>query len=363
MSNTYIDQLNYASERLIENDFRTIKGVLVKVSSDKVYLLSLYPYIAFFLREAQDYLSVSLVDNKTDNMICDIRNGLKFINNRYNRIIKTVGSEDKSQNDYFSNLLRFKFLKKYNLYYNIGTYLSESGSIINNTQLYSYYLNMAEGNRTKLGIRAYTVGLGLGSSFGSMEKYISSVDALKIDSELPKIGYQDFNTNKNNNIFRFDDDKELNLLLLHLLSIYNSYHLLFEPLLEDNNSWKLRFEYVVCHSVWSSLNNVKNHFMFDTPPEGIRLNELSTLVDKGVQLFPSSYRNAMFHYGLITKKGPSIIEKYYNEHDTLFGLVESCFDGKHIDGYYKELRIYMADVRKYLESFFIIDASKTKYDL
>lgn len=362
MNEAYNDKLNQASRRMIASDCATIMSLSIYIKDDPIYCLCFYPFVALFCRATQEYYSRTLFDSNTDQMVCDIRNGLKFTTDRFNHVINIFSSENELHDNYFKSILRFGFLRKMGLYTNLGVYLNEDGQIISNTQLAGYYYNLSMPSRFQNSRRAYEVGLGLGRSIGVIRINHPYSQPVVFNRDLIKHGYQDFNTQNKNNLFLNSENINLNLFLLHLLSIANSYYILFEPLMKDDNSWKLRFEYIICHMVWSGLNNIKNHYLFDKQPEYLKFDELRKLCDEGAHFFPSNYRNAMYHYGLISKGAPSIIETYYTEEDPLFGLVQSCFKGKTTEDYYRELRNYMADIRNYLEGFFIIDPNKTKYD-
>ena len=362
MIQKYYDKLNQATIKMITRDCATIVSLHLKIKDDPIYSLCFYPFIAFFCRAVQENYSRTIVDVKTDKMVCDIRNGLKFSTDRYNHIINIFGRENELQEIYFKSILRFNFLRKIGAYSNLGVYLSHDGQVISNTQLIGYLYNLSYPNNQMNVRRANEVGLGLGKSMGVIMHNHPNEESVYCGSNLIKHGYQDFNTQKKNNLFSNREDINLNLFLLHLLSIVNSYYLLFEPMMDDTNSWKLRFEYVINHIVWSGLNTIRNHYIFEKQPDYLKYDTLNSLCDNGAHFFPSKYRNAMYHYGLVAKDGPSIIENYYNENDPLFGLVESCFNGITIEEYYGELRKYMIKVRRYLEDFFVIDKRKTKYD-
>ena len=58
-----------------------------------------------------------------------------------------------------------------------------------------------------------------------------------------------------------------------------------------------------------------------------------------------------------------IKEEYYRPDIPLYGLVESCFDGKSAEDYYSGLRRYMDEVEEYLNGWFSFDPSRIQWDL
>lgn len=86
-------------------------------------------------------------------------------------------------------------------------------------------------------------------------------------------------------------------------------------------------------------------------------------MERGKELFPSSYRNCMMHYNLIHEDKPCILEELYKPDIPLYGLVESCFDGKTAIDYYNTLRLYMDDVESYLNTWFSFEKSSIHWDL
>ena len=60
-------------------------------------------------------------------------------------------------------------------------------------------------------------------------------------------GYIDLNTNRKNRFFNKTFDKEINLIMLHLLSSIGFVeHVLLETL-PSNDQWLMRVEYVAAH--------------------------------------------------------------------------------------------------------------------
>lgn len=242
-------------------------------------------------------------------------------------------------------------------------YFDKDGHIIGNTQNLNYFFDIPEININDKQKRAFAIGKMLGEKTGALINELGGTinNFERKELEMSMYGYIDLNTNRKNKFFNKTFDKEINLIMLHLLSsIGFAEHILRESL-PKNNQWLMRVEYVVAHYTWLSLKKIKQHF--EREDKYSLNNDISLLVDKGTYLFPSEFRNCMMHYDLCDKNGkPTILEEKFDESIPFWGLVESCFLGKKWDSFFYELRNYIAELEEYLLTWFSVDKNKIKWD-
>ncbi|WP_416788777.1 hypothetical protein [Anaerorhabdus sp.] len=308
---------------------------------------------------------MQLIETETDTQINDLRNGLKIFSGRYNKGKEAAESSDNRQNQRFKNMLRFSFMKKWNIHYNLGVYFDAHGHIVGNTQILDYFFNCPFNGIKEQQEYAYNKGKMLGEKSAYILRAFCNVETLTISvvvSESPKTGYRDLNTNRKSDFFLHPDSKESNLIILHILSSIGFVTHLFCPILPIDNKWAFRIKYVAAHYAWSGLKKMSQHFS-DSGLETTTLpTNLELLIENGAVLFPSTFRNCMMHYDLCVNGVPSIKPEYFDTEKMLFGLVESCFDGK---GYYElayELDNYLHELENCLTSWFRIDMDKIKWD-
>ncbi len=208
----------------------------------------------------------------------------------------------------------------------------------------------------------------LGYSLGVSVKRILMLLKQKPKKTVPgslidiSVGYIDCNSNTDDVPFVYRDNKGLSLLFLHMLGLFGTCKYVIRNIFADKNIWVYRCEYVIYHNIWNGLRIVQAHFEQEKS-SGIDLQTLSKIVEAGRVFFPSVYRNCMMHYDLTRDDEAYIKEEYYKPDIPLFGLVESCFDGKSAENYYQELRIYMDEVEYYLNRWFSFDYTRIKWDL
>lgn len=363
MMGLYKEMMIKKSKELILKDGETIIQYVLVASKNGMIQLSLIPYIALFCRSAQEFIGSNYIPDDVDKQINDLRNGLKLYSGKYNKGKKETLRIDEKQDTEFRSKLRFSIMKKWNIHYNLGVYFDKDGHIVGNTQNINYFFDIPEININDKQKRAFAIGKMLGEKTGAL---INELGGTINDFEIKELessmyGYIDLNTNRKNKFFNKTFDKEINLIMLHLLSsIGFAEHILRESL-PKNNQWLMRVEYVVAHYTWLSLKKIKQHF--EGADKYSLNNDLSLLVDKGAHLFPSEFRNCMMHYDLCDKNGePTILEEKFDESIPFLGLVESCFLGKKWDSFFYELRNYIAELEEYLLTWFSVDKNKIKWD-
>lgn len=212
---------------------------------------------------------------------------------------------------------------------------------------------------------AFEMGEMLAENLANTLTAVSNMDIIQLwekkGNVSVRLGYQDINTNRRNSFFAKTNKKEVNLLILHILSTINCVEHLFSKGVSCDDQWFMRIEYIVAHYAWQGLRKIKQHF--DSSNSNLFSDDVSILLENGKKLFPSNFRNCMMHYDLCYDGVPAISKEYYNEKLKFFGLVESCFDGKSSSCFFDELRLYIQELETYLMSWFHVDPQKIKWDL
>jgi len=363
---SFEDLLNECSKRLIEEDGRTLISYVLANRNDGMIALSLLPYLALYCRSVQEFFGERVIENEIDKQICDLRNGLKIYSGRYSKGKEATFHSDEHQNQMFKDVLRFPFMKNWNIHYNLGVYFNIEGHIIGNTQILNYYLNSPATNEKVQKEHAFSVGRILGERIAFILKDMCEVESLTMKGEIsscPRCGYRDFNTNRKSDFFNDAIDKELNLIILHILSNIGFVEHIFCSMLPKNNPLVFRIEYIAAHYAWSGLKKIKQHCDNDNMDSNKITDDIKFMIDKGVALFPSAFRNCMMHYDLCNKGNPVVLEEKYNSEEPFYGLIESCFEGKSYNEFASELRAYILELERCLSSWFHIDMRKIKWDL
>lgn len=363
MDNKYIKKLKKCSEQMICNDGRIISSLVLNAPYKEIVSMLLLPYVALYCRESQEYYKLRVLDEKIDKQIIDLRNSIKLICGKYNKIENTVIESDLQQDYVFKNKLIFDSAKLLNAYYNLGVYFDENGHIIGNTQLINIYLNVADVDSEEKNTKLIKLGENIGKSMNRINMMTGKKHKISVSQfEKISIGYIDYNTNVGKNLFKNKECKGINLIILHMLGMLGTNKYLLQRICPDNNIWVLRNEYIVAHNIWSGLRVIKGHFQEDKSID-IDIKTIEKLVEDGRKFFPSSFRNTMMHYDLIYKDKPCIREDNYYPDKLLYGLVETCFEGKNATDYFGELRKYMIRIEEYLKSWFSVDIQQINWDL
>lgn len=360
------EQLKECSKILIEQDGLTLINYVQVSKGNGIIILSLLPFMALYCRSAQEFFNERIIEDEIDKQINDLRNGLKIYSGKYNKLKDTVLYSDRQQNQVFKNMLRFTFMRSMNIHYNLGVYFDTEGHIIGDTQIANYFLNIPDVKLTEQKTKAFEIGRILGSKISYILIEVLGVNPLKKDleiSECSKCGYRDLNTNRKSDFFNHPTDKELNLVLLHILSSIGFVRNILCQMLPKDNLWVFRIEYLVAHYAWSALKRINQHYSNDNTKKGRLPETINSVIDEGTGLFPSSFRNCMMHYDFYNNGEPVISQKYFDSRKPFYGLVESCFDGKSYDQFVSELRNYTMKLESYISSWFYIDVRKIKWDL
>lgn len=363
MGNKYFKKLKKCSKQLIISDGEIISQLSLYSQNKVILSMLLLPYIALYCREAQLCLKIDVLDTEFDKQIIDLRNAIKLICGKYNKTEKSFLELDLQQDHVFKDMISNEYLKSLNLHKNIGVYFDGDGHVVGDTQLICFYLNTADKSDLEQKIKSYKLGENIGRLLSHINLSVGqNYKPCYYQFEKIPIGYIDYNTNVENNLFRNKEYKGLNLIMLHMLGMLGTNKYILQRICPCDNVWEFRNEYIIAHNIWTGLKTIKEHFNIDKSTD-IDFTLIKKLVNEGQILFPSSFRNSMMHYDLIHDGQPCISEDLYRSDVMLYGLVETNFDGKNAQEYLKELRSYMTEIEDYLNSWFIINKSCINWDL
>lgn len=362
---TYINTLKEHSKELITLEGKVLVDLLLNVR-DSTFNLSLIPFCALYCRSSKEFFNIVDKNNQIENEINDLRNGLKIFTNKYSKGKKITLESDFQQDNTFRNMLRFQIMKKYNFHLNLGVSFLVDGKIIFNTQLANYFLNIPKRTTQSSKMHALKIGENLGKEIASILTLHCNLTNLQEQTtffnNIPAYGYIDYNTNKNNNFFNNEIDKEINLIILHMVSTIGFVNNLLIPVFKRKNEWLLRILYITVHNTWYGMKKVSQHIEQNNYKETIFSN-LDNDFKKDTQLLSSTFRNCMMHYDLIDKNGqPSILEEWYNPNVPFFGLVESCYNGMSFDQLFNDLFVLSQKFENLLLSNFKINPNKIRWD-
>ena len=362
MTEDYMKKLDDCSETLIANDGMTLIQLADVFKQSSILIIAMIPFLAMYCNEAIHFYGDIDANTEALNCVRDIRNQLKYPWDSYNKTVKRFIECDEKENRKYRNIIRFRVLRKMNIHYNLGVYFSENGKLVYNTQIASYYLYATEIEKRDEDL-AFTIGKNLGELLPLIVNraldYLTK--AIIVPKSVVAIGHIDYNTNGKKNIFVSQEDKGLNLYLLHLLCMFDSYKYLISTILDDENTFKLRIEYIVSYALWQGLKKITSHFEQNECPSVLDVKKTRIILRKGEVFFSPGMRQAMMHYRLYDKGVPVIDQAYFNPELLYYGLFECVSGGKNIHVYYSELKEYMATVEEYLNSFFVYDIRKIEF--
>ncbi len=365
-STSFQSLLKDSSKRLIKEDGKTIINYVLSMRDNGILQLSLLPYLALYCRSAQDFLGKCYIENEMDKQISDMRNGLKVYSGRYSKGKAITLNSDEHQDELYKGMLRFSFMKSWKIHKNLGVYFDIEGHIIGDTQILNYFLNCSYTNVKDQKEYAFKIGKIIGERIILILEDICGKETLSLDdkiSDCPKYGYRDFNTNRKNDFFNHEADKELNLILLHVLSSIGFVRHILRPMLPQNNLWVFRVEYIVSHYAWSGLKKIKQHYDNEDANPHKLTNDINLVIAKGADLFPSAFRNCMMHYDLYDNEIATIFQENYNFQEPFYGLIESCFEGRSYNEIILSLEQYILEMEECLLAWFHVDMRKVKWDI
>lgn len=359
------ERLKKCSKNLLMQDGSILCSFVLSSTGNGVIIQSLVPYIALYCRSAQEYFGERIIEDETDKLIYDIRNGLKLFSNKYKKTKSLIIDLDQKQDIVFKNMLRFDFMKKWNIHYNLGVYFDNEGHIVGDTQYLSYFLNLPHMHNSEQSERAFEIGKLLGQKLSKLLRDKFNTEIQKTKNNLPNypaIRYRDFNTSRKSKFFAKNSNKELNLIFLHILSSIGFVEYILKPVSPERNLWLFRIEYITAHYAWSALKKVKNYYDSNSSIGYEQLDSAELIINKGTPLFSSLLRNCMMHYDLHYQDQSAISPENFDLEKPFFGLIESCFDNKSFDEFASELKSYISELEAYFLSWFNVDKKRIKRD-
>lgn len=344
-----------ATNLLILNDAETIIS-LIESEHDPYFCTMALPYYALFVQSCQEYYGEVFTEEKAARKIKSIRNFIKAYGDRASKIRKRVKKTDSSQDEIFASRLKLSFMKRLKRHYNIGVLFDDSRHIVSNTQLIADFLELEDlgdsHNEEKQIALAAQISATVAAIRNELSKY---TDALYIQRPNKGIGipyFYDFNTGKRGTLFDNGYDKYTNIAYLNLLSMINFVSYCLRPLLDEENPWIFRIEYIITYYVHKALSSINNHYKSNSiEPQEVVL--LESLLSDSEDLFKTAIRNCMMHYGL---EDQGIISKE-NIDKPLFGIIETS-TGRSYHDYYKEFRLYADSISAYLDNRFSTEKLK-----
>lgn len=335
--------------KLIQEDAGTILS-LMKSEHDSIFGMGIIPYYALFVQSCQDCLHK---EGSISELVKSCRNYIKVFEGGFSKSKRRVSSVDKIQNMRFQSMLRFRFMKSWNIHYNLGIYWTNNKHMIGNTQMYADYLGLANFSNDSAAEKLYELGYEIG-------KYVASVNTAFGQFKEPSIiertnnkveiqYYYDLNTNKKNLIF-LNNSKDLSLFYLNLVCSINFVRYILEPLFLSDNNWLFRVEYIVTYYTYRALERLSN-YCENNNDIIVDRDALMSVLDLDFAIFDSKLRSSMMHYG-IKDEGVISLENIDNP---LYGMIETCFGGMSFKSYYSNLRKLEDRLIKYLEGQFNSD--------
>ncbi|MSA00226.1 hypothetical protein GKG47_07595 [Lactonifactor sp. BIOML-A3] len=336
--------------RLMQEDTETVYSLL-KTERDPIFAMGILPYYAMFVQSCQEYMGEIFLEEVYAKKIKNTRNFLKAYGDGFGKSKKRVESIDENQNEQYRERLNFDFMKNWNIHMNLGTYWTEDKHIIGNTQMIADFLEVRDVFNTENKEIYRKLGEQIGSFVVSLkEGFPQSICLPEINR--PNTGkeikyFYDLNTNNVDKLFRNNSQKSLNLFFLNITCNLNFIKYVLRPLLDVDNKWLFRVEYIVTYYAYRSIQRLKNYCENNTDL-CIGLEEFTDMLESGRGLFQSKFRNCMMHYGI---ENQGVISIEYIE-KPFYGIVETCYNGKDYNYFLEELRNISEKILMVLEDRF-----------
>lgn len=338
------------SIRIIQEDAEAIYSLL-KTERDSIFAMEIIPYYVLFVQSCQEYLGENFLAESIKEDFKNIRNHIKEYAKGFGKSKKRVLSVDNTQNEDFKEQLRIECLKSMNVHFNLGSYWTDSGHIIGNTQQIADFFSIKSMFDPELNGKNYRIGRQIGSFVASVQEgFSSTLDVPNIDRKQVgiKINYfYDINTNLKNGLFKHDIPKDVNLFFLHLLCSMNFVKHILRALFADGNKWAFRIEYIVSYYTLCALERFKNYHT-SIPYSVIDMRGVTNILAYKHKLFHTKVRNCMMHYNL---ENAGVIT-YANINKPFYGIIENCFDGVSFSNYISMLHDFSDMVIDFLEKQF-----------
>ena len=324
---------------------------LMKTERDSIFAMGIIPYYVLFVQSCQEYMGENFLPESMETDFKDIRNHIKAYAERFGKSQRRVLSVDDTQNEDFKKQLRFEFLKTMNIHLNLGSYWTDTGHIIGNTQQLADFLSVSSMFDPEVKEKFFRIGRQIGSFVASVRDGFSNSDEYPLverkQSGIKINYYYDINTNKSNELLSPSMPKELNLFFLHLLCNMNFVKHILRPLFVDGNTWIFRIEYIVSYYTLRALERYKN-YCENNCYTFVDMKGIVDILACGEKLFQTKLRNCMMHYNL---ENAGVITSE-NTDKPFYGIIESCFDGMSYQDYTVSLNNLSNMIIGFLENQF-----------
>lgn len=371
----------------LKYDCETIKS-LIPAINNRVAIFGIIPYISLAVNNFLEMLDPQIRDNIANiNQIEDVRLKLKVFDDRYSKSKRMILNIDYLQNENFKNLLKFEFLKEMKIYYNLGIFTNKDKVIVGNTQ-YDYYLLQDNGMLKKnlsdvvSYYEASPDNFNLNDVAGQKSfeyvrtcreiimfacEALSAYDGptkIRSGNSIIDIYHSDLNTNTSSIFLSKDCDKGSVLYILHILTSLNYLLYVLNDLEEVDYGWWLKTNYIAYYYSIRRLKSLHEYYIQNKPmPKDL----YDLFGDLGLNKAPfingsSEFRNCAMHSSFTNENQKFMISSLYLDNTKpLFGLVETCFDGKSYEEVKKEVKDEMKRISDILSQWLDIQSLNIRH--
>lgn len=363
-----LDELNgeiYSDERksevltnmVIKHECDTYVELMKTYARNSVITLGLLPYIALLSVETlKFYESVGIkveVKNESGYETKDVRLAIKQFNERFGKARKKVIKIEKQEDDNYKNQLRFEFLKKLGVHYDLSI-IYDGNAAVSNTQ---YTMSLFEGQEPKKD-NVILFGEALGQMLGAIENMFSKIGKQQTNVKLSKIKWykKDLNTNRTKMFaLEKDDDEAIQLLLLHTLTSVNFAYIEVEKILGEN-TLKTRIQFLAMYYAKEMMARIA---------EKIISNDIKKQFLKCINslkpLFDVTFRNCLMHYSFEDEGKFLIEQEFFDIEKEFFGLIESRYDGMSYETFMASIMDNLKMMKNTIEGLICLDISHLDY--
>lgn len=334
---------------------------LANIYRDPNISLTMLPYYALFCVEAGkrfEEMGIPLEQISDGPFSINItRARLKLFNDRMGKVIKLINTIHYDQDQLYRNKYKSVLRKRLNLYGNMGITFYEK-RIMANTYFIISLMDKKDGHYVDIsGPEAFEFGKSIGQAIANIFNI-----SIQIQRNVPDIIkkditvlYKDININRRK-IFAIcgKDSRALSILLLNVLGNLNFTNYFVEDIIGEN-TWKLRIQYISMYYAKEMISRVA-----ERTEDRLVSIRMEACINNLHPIFNQRFRNCMMHYSFAEKGQNLIEEKYFDIEKPLYGLIESCFDGKCYEVFSSEVKDNIYMMESLLNSMLLVDSLKLK---
>lgn len=321
---------------------------------------SLLPYCALFCVETGkrfEEMGIPFEQSYGPYNINVMRSRLKLFNDKMGKVIKLVNSIYHDQDLVYREKLRFNWMGKMNLYYNLGITFYNN-RVMANTYFFVSFLDKKDGRYAEpSGPEAFEFSRSIGQMLAKVNNLLPSFrrNNPNICNHELEILYKDINVNRRKLFsIKGKECKELSILMLNVLGNINFTNYLVEDIVGEN-TWKIRVQYISMYYAKEMMSRVS-----ERTEDGTVSKKIDDCINNLHPIFNVSFRNCLMHYSFSEKGHNAIEEGYFDIEVPLYGLVESCFSGKSYKVLSSEIKENLHMMESVLNSMLLIDCLKVK---